>query len=112
MDNRFSTAYLRALTRDKNYWNQRFERAILSGEKEYNYENLMSTINNECSRLTLNRMAIDVHLNPNNYKNKKLLGKAIIKEYLERFEDFSEEEKAHFEKYFIKIDDIIERFID
>ena len=102
----------KALVRDKNYWNQSVERAILSGEKRYNYESLMSTINNEYPRVLLNRMAVDVHLNPNDYKNKKLLGKAIIKEYLEMFEEFSEEEKTHFEKYFIKIDDIIERFID
>ena len=101
----------KAIVRDKNYWNQSVERAILSGEKRYNYESLMSTINNEYPRVLLNRMAVDVHLNPNDYKNKKLLGKAIIKEYLEMFEEFSEEEKTHFEKYFIKID-IIESKID
>tara|TARA_A100001015_G_scaffold15442_1_gene18019 strand:- start:41 stop:160 length:120 start_codon:yes stop_codon:yes gene_type:complete len=38
--------------------------------------------------------------------------KAIVKEYLEMFEEFPEE-KTHFEIFFYKIDDsIIERFMD
>ena len=114
IDNRFSTAYLRALIHDKNYWNQRLERAISSGEKDYDYENLAGLIGDgeKYSRMVLNSMAIDVHLNPNDYKNKKLLVKAIVKEYLVLFEEFPEE-KTHFEKYFYKIyDSIIERFMD
>lgn len=114
MDNHYSTAHLRTLTRDKNYWNQRLEKAISSFEKDYDYENLAELIGDgeKYSRMVLNSMAIDVHLNPNDYKNKKLLVKAIIKEYLEMFEEFPEE-KTHFEKYFYKINDsIIERFMN
>lgn len=64
------------------------------------------------ARMVLNKYGWDVHLNTDNYRNKKLLLNAILKEYLLYFETFPKIKKDFEQKYF-KIDDkVVQTIMD